>query len=82
MVLSFFSYLNFVSYPSDEPSPSDRRNARRCEASFRVPIRSDLHVLDAWLGPQNDREDAWYIASYSVEYRTKSLEVCVTALTA
>jgi hypothetical protein len=38
-----------------------------------------FHVLDAWLGPQNYREDAWYIASYSVEYRTESLDVWVYA---
>jgi len=68
-------------YPSDEPSPLDRLSGRRYEPSFRVPVRSNLHVFDAWLGPRNDRGKLRYIASYSVEYRTKSLDVWVYAET-
>lgn len=63
--------------PSNEPLPSDRCNGG--EASFRVPIRSNLHVLDAWLSPQSHREDAWHIASYSVEHRTKYDDVWIYA---
>ena len=43
---------------------SKRRSAHRRQTG--AMRGANLHILDAWLGPWNYREDTWHIASYRV----------------